>query len=65
VGKEGAAADVVREVLLFGHFDGKNRNEIVDDPYYGGTSGFKTNFNQIVRFSKNFVREVLQAEVPE
>jgi low molecular weight phosphotyrosine protein phosphatase len=55
----------LRKVLLFGHFDGKNRDEIVDDPYYGGTSGFKTNFNQIVRFSKNFVREVLQAEVSE
>ncbi|KAA8905996.1 phosphotyrosine protein phosphatase I superfamily [Sphaerosporella brunnea] len=60
-----APANGKAKVLLFGHFDGKSRNEIVDDPYYGGTSGFKTNFNQIVRFSKNFVREVLQEGVPE
>ncbi|KAF8244480.1 LMWPc-domain-containing protein [Wilcoxina mikolae CBS 423.85] len=53
------------KVLLFGHFDGKNRDEIVDDPYYGRTSGFRTNFEQTVRFSKNFVSEVLQVEVSE
>jgi protein-tyrosine-phosphatase len=50
-------------VLLFGHFDGKNRKEIVDDPYYGGKEGFQENFEQVTRFSKNFVREVLGVEV--
>ncbi|KAI5812334.1 phosphotyrosine protein phosphatase I superfamily [Pyronema omphalodes] len=51
------------KVLLFGHFDGKNRKEIVDDPYYGGKEGFQENFEQVTRFSKNFVREVLGVEV--
>ena len=50
-------------VMLFGHFDGKDRREIVEDPYYGGTAGFTTNFNQIIRLTKNFVREVLAEDV--
>jgi len=53
------------KVMLFGYFDGKKRDEIVEDPYYGGNSGFTENFAQVVRFSKNFVREVLQVEIPE
>ena len=52
-------------MMLFGYFDGKRRNEIVEDPYYGGDSGFIENFAQVVMFSKNFVREVLQIEVSE
>ncbi|KAI5851868.1 phosphotyrosine protein phosphatase I superfamily [Tricharina praecox] len=53
------------KVMLFGYFDGNKRKEIVEDPYYGGNSGFTENFAQVVRFSKNFVREVLQVEIPE
>lgn len=47
------------KVLLFGHFDGKTRSETIKDPYYGGESGFEENFNQIMRFTRNFLIEVL------
>jgi len=53
------------QVLLFGHFDGKNRREFIEDPYYGGSATFATNFEQVVRFSKNFLTEVLEVEVGE
>lgn len=34
-------------VMLFGDF-GKKKGEEVADPYYGGISGFETNFKQVV-----------------
>lgn len=45
--------------MLFGHFDGAGRDEIVEDPYYGGSEDFARNFEQVVRFSRNFVQQVL------
>jgi len=50
------------KVLLFGHFS-DSKDEVVEDPYYGGQSGFSNNFKQIVRFSKNFLRDICGAEV--
>ncbi|KAL7270269.1 Low molecular weight phosphotyrosine protein phosphatase [Rhizina undulata] len=50
------------KVKLFGHFSEKY-GEQVQDPYYGGQAGFEKNFNQIVRFTKGFLREVFQADV--
>jgi len=41
------------KVILFGDF-GANKGEEVEDPYYGGQSGFDKNFEQVVRFSKGF-----------
>ncbi|KAF8852160.1 phosphotyrosine protein phosphatase [Acephala macrosclerotiorum] len=45
------------KVMLFGEFAGKKRAEEVDDPYYGGRDGFEMAYEQIVRFSKNFLKE--------
>lgn len=47
--------------MLFGEFGGKGKAEIVDDPYYGGRDGFEIAYEQIVRFSNNF----LKATFPE
>lgn len=53
------------KLMMFGDFDdGGKKGTVVEDPYYGGASGFRTNFNQCTRFSKNFMREVLNAEIP-
>jgi low molecular weight phosphotyrosine protein phosphatase len=43
--------------MLFGEFSGKKKAEIVDDPYYGGSEGFEIAYEQIVRFSNNFLAE--------
>lgn len=45
-------------VMLFGDFGGR-KGEEVDDPYYGANDGFEIAYEQMVRFSKGFLREVL------
>jgi low molecular weight phosphotyrosine protein phosphatase len=47
---------------MFGDFgkDGKVNDrvgggEVVQDPYYGGANGFEEVYQQVVRFSLNFV----------
>ncbi|KAF8461933.1 phosphotyrosine protein phosphatase I superfamily [Kalaharituber pfeilii] len=50
------------KVMLFGDF-GPIKGEVVADPYYGGSSGFEKNFQQIVKFSKGFLKDVLHADV--
>lgn len=53
----GKAGDGLAHVMLFGAFGGKKQGqqEIVDDPYYGGDEGFEVAFEQVDRFSKNFM----------
>lgn len=46
------------KVMLFGEYAGKKKAEEVDDPYYGGRDGFEIAFEQNMRFSKNFLKEV-------
>jgi low molecular weight phosphotyrosine protein phosphatase len=48
--------------MLFGDF-GETKGEQVRDPYYGGQAGFDRNYNQIVEFSKGFLRKVFDAEI--
>lgn len=48
----------VAKVHLFGEFGGKKRKEEVEDPYYGGDSGFETCHEQLTRFSKAFLVHV-------
>ena len=48
------------KVMLFGDFGGK-KGEQVADPYYDGTEGFDIAYEQMVRFSKGFVAQVLDA----
>lgn len=50
------------KVRLFGEFGGKGAEEVVD-PYYGESGGFEVAFEQIVRFSKGFLRRVGGGEV--
>lgn len=52
----GKAEDGLAHVMLFGAFGGKRgTEEIVEDPYYGGDEGFETAFEQVDRFSRNFL----------
>ena len=57
----GKAEDGLAHVMLFGAFGGKGE-EIVDDPYYGGDDGFETAFEQVDRFSKNFLEWLEKGE---
>ena len=43
--------------MLFGVYSGKKRAEDVKDPYYGADNGFETVYEQVTRFSKNFLAE--------
>lgn len=44
-------------VKLFGEYSEKNRAEEVDDPYYGGRDGFEEAYQQLSRFTRNFLKE--------
>lgn len=46
------------KVMLFGEYSGTGKVEIVDDPYYGGSAGFETAYEQACRFTRNFLRGV-------
>ncbi|TVY46969.1 Low molecular weight phosphotyrosine protein phosphatase [Lachnellula cervina] len=46
------------KVMLFGEHAGKKKAEEVQDPYYGARDGFEIAYEQCVRFSKNFLKEV-------
>ena len=51
--------------MLFGDF-GKTKGEEVADPYYGGQSGFDTNFKQVVSLlSPFFLDSLLQSSLVE
>ncbi|KAI0464646.1 hypothetical protein LJB42_002266 [Komagataella kurtzmanii] len=47
-------------VRLFGDYrTDKSFHRIVEDPYYGGSSGFERNFKQITHFSEEFLNKEL------
>ena len=46
------------KLMLFGDFGGR-KGETVVDPYYGANDGFDIAYEQMVRFSKGFLGEVL------
>lgn len=46
------------QLMLFGDFGGR-KGEAVIDPYYGANDGFDVAYEQMVRFSNAFLREVL------
>lgn len=48
------------KVMLFGEYGGGAKPEIVNDPYYGGDEGFKRAFEQCSRFSRNFLKDVVE-----
>lgn len=45
------------EVMLFGAFGGKGKEE-VGDPYYGGRDGFEIAYEQVTRFSRGFLEHL-------
>ncbi|CAI7605886.1 unnamed protein product [Penicillium glandicola] len=66
IGAYGADTKVA-EVRLFGDFgkggkllDRVGAGEVVKDPYYGGANGFEEVYQQVVRFSQNFVEYLEQ-----
>ena len=46
------------KVMLFGDFGGKKSEEVID-PYYGARNGFDVAYEQMVRFTKGFLKEVV------
>ena len=50
-------------VMMFGHFNGEIRGEEVIDPYYGADKGFEEVYQQVARFSKNFLGRVVDKDV--
>ncbi|CAI4212195.1 unnamed protein product [Parascedosporium putredinis] len=49
------------QVMLWGRYAGGDRrggrDEVVEDPYYGGTEGFDVAYEQCARFTANFLKE--------
>ncbi|KAL8828999.1 MAG: hypothetical protein Q9191_002264 [Dirinaria sp. TL-2023a] len=46
------------KIMLFGDFGGNAGEEVVD-PYYGALDGFEIAYEQLTRFSKGFIEEVI------
>ena len=57
IAKSGMSEQEAGQVMLFGAWGDKSGkgNEEVGDPYYGGQKGFEIAYEQVDRFSKNFV----------
>ncbi|KIW27737.1 uncharacterized protein PV07_07447 [Cladophialophora immunda] len=49
------------KVMMFGDFGGRTKGEEVIDPYYGADRGFEAVYEQVTRFSKTFLEEVVSA----
>ena len=59
--------DIEKRIFLFGNFEheehvDQGKGADIVDPYYGGDSGFEAAFEQCVRFSKGWLRDVLSIE---
>ena len=50
--------DNLGQVLLFGDFGGRKGEEVID-PYYGARNGFEIAYEQMVRFTNGFVKEII------
>ena len=46
------------KIMLFGEFGGQS-GEQVGDPYFGALDGFEIAYEQLTRFSKGFIEQVL------
>ena len=56
--KNGGVKAATGQLILFGDF-GRRKGEEVIDPYYGARNGFEVAYEQMVRFSKGFLVQVL------
>ena len=59
---DGKGRKTKANVMLFGEFSGKTKVEQVGDPYYGHDNGFEENYEQVDRFSKIFLREIVDKQ---
>ena len=59
---ESEGKKVKAQVMLFGEYSGKRTAEEVGDPYYGADDGFAEVFEQVSRFSKNFLAKEVDRE---
>jgi low molecular weight phosphotyrosine protein phosphatase len=53
------------KVMMFGDFGGKRKGEEVIDPYYGADSGFEEVYQQVTRFSKNFLDQIAATDLQQ
>lgn len=58
--KTSGASAAPAKVTLFGDFGGRKGEEVID-PYYGARDGFTIAYEQMTRFSKGFIEQVLQS----
>ncbi|KIW11518.1 hypothetical protein PV08_10819 [Exophiala spinifera] len=59
---KGKTDPVRANVMMFGEFHGTGRQgkaEEVVDPYYGADNGFEVVYEQVARFTKNFLEQVV------
>lgn len=56
--KNSGADAAPAKVMLFGDFGGRKGEEVVD-PYYGARDSFTIAYEQMTRFSKGFIEQVL------
>ncbi|KAK5057889.1 hypothetical protein LTR84_011890 [Exophiala bonariae] len=59
---EGRGQKSKAQLMLFGEFAGSKKPEQVGDPYYGANNGFDTVYEQVTRFSNNFLRQVVNKD---
>lgn len=52
------------KVMLFGEYGGRKGEQIVD-PYYGARNGFEIAYEQMVRFSKGFIAQIVEEQRKE
>ncbi|KAL8727481.1 MAG: hypothetical protein Q9166_006005 [cf. Caloplaca sp. 2 TL-2023] len=57
--KNSGAHAAPAKVMMFGDFGGRKGEEVID-PYYGARDGFTIAYEQMTRFSKGFIKQVLQ-----
>ncbi|KAL8801269.1 MAG: hypothetical protein Q9182_004576 [Xanthomendoza sp. 2 TL-2023] len=57
--KNSGAEAAPAKVMLFGDFGGRQGEEVVD-PYYGARDGFTIAYEQMTRFAKGFIEQVLE-----
>ncbi|EPX73877.1 dual specificity phosphatase Stp1 [Schizosaccharomyces octosporus yFS286] len=52
-------SDAKTHISLFGDYGSAGVSKIVEDPYYGGDDGFQLCYEQLVDFSRNFIKKVV------
>lgn len=57
--KKGTLSDeALDKIHLYGEFGGKSKREEIGDPYYGGSEGFTTAYEQVVRCGNGLLKHI-------